>query len=57
MQKLRPNIILERHVVHLFENAFQRQPHRKIARINDLVTPARIGEIDDFLGPIFRREG
>src|SRR5437879_29281 len=55
-QELWPHVIAERHVGHVGEDALEREPHREVARVHDLVGAARVRVVDDVLRVVLRRE-
>ena len=49
-QELRPDFVLEGHILHVAEDAIKAQSHGEIAGIDDLVGPTGVRIIDDRLG-------
>ena len=50
VEELRPDVIAERHVGQLGEDAVEVEAHREVARVDDLVGAARVREVDDVRG-------
>ena len=55
-QELRPDLVLEADVRHLGHDPLEREAHREVAGVDDLVGAARVGVVDDRLRVVLRRE-
>ena len=57
MEELRPNVVVEWHITHFGHDALERQTHREIAGIDDLVGSTGVGVVDDARVVMLRSEG
>src|SRR5262245_12146781 len=48
-QELRPDLVLQRDLLHLGHDALEGEPHREVARVEDLVGAARVRVVEDRL--------
>src|SRR5262249_19784128 len=55
-EELRQHVRLDRHVRHVGHTALEREPHREVAGIDDIVRATRVGVVDDRLGVVLRCE-
>src|SRR3954454_1642710 len=55
-EELRPHVVAERHVRQLREDAVEPESGGVIARVDDLVAAAGVGEVDDVRGVVLRRK-
>src|SRR5688572_10935267 len=46
-EELGPHLILERHVAHLGHDPLEREAHREVAAVDDLVGAAGVGVVDE----------
>src|SRR5262245_8897672 len=56
-QELRPDVVAERDLRQLTEDALEREPHREVARVHHLVRAPRVRVVDDRLRVVLRCEG